>query len=83
MKEPKPLTRKEAIMLGYDVPPMSREEALLTPQVAAENNLKVFTRDEMFRVNCYDRISGESSQEPISPGNPVSATPLQNPESNP
>ena len=48
----KPLTRKEAIMMGAEsVTPKSREEAIL----ANQEGLKVFTKDEYLRLNNYQR----------------------------
>lgn len=49
MSELKALTRKEAIMMGEQLTPMNREEAILQNQ----EGLKVFTKDEYLRLNNY------------------------------
>lgn len=48
----KPLTRKEAIMMGYDIAPMTQEEAILADQA-----VMTFTLDEQLRAVGYLRNS--------------------------
>ena len=43
------LTRREAIMSGENITPMTREEAILQNQ----EGLKVFTKEEQLRLNNY------------------------------
>lgn len=45
----KALTRKEAIMMGENITPMTRDEAILQNK----EGLKVFTKDEYLRLNNY------------------------------
>lgn len=57
----RPLTRKEAIMMGDEsVTPMTREEAIL----ANQEGLKVFTKDEYLRLNNYVRTTSADLDVP-------------------
>lgn len=57
----RPLTRKEAIMMGDEsVTPMTREEAIL----ANQEGLKVFTKDEYLRLNNYVRTASADLDSP-------------------
>lgn len=49
MSEMKALNRKEAIMMGEEITPMTREEAILQNK----EGLKIFTKDEYLRLNNY------------------------------
>ena len=56
---PAPMTRKEAIMAGVEgVTPMTREEAIL-----ARQQVKAFTRDELYRMNMLAEAETEEETE--------------------
>ena len=64
------LTRREAIMSGENITPMTREEAILQNQAG----LKVFTKEEQLRLNNYVLTPADEEDEGLNdtvPGGPV------------